>query len=110
MSKRLDDVIARARSVRARYAELERTTYGREWTLEELALGMVGDVGDLAKLIQAVEGVRAVDGDVRDALAHELADVLWSVIVIADRAGIDLEQAFATTMDELDVLLEQQNR
>jgi len=27
MNERLDDVIARARSVRARYAELERATY-----------------------------------------------------------------------------------
>lgn len=110
MSEHLDAVIARARSIRARYAELERTTYGREWTLEELALGLVGDVGDLAKLIQAVEGVRAVDGDAREALAHELADVLWSVIVVADRAGIDLGHAFAATMDELDARLAQQDR
>jgi hypothetical protein len=46
------------------------------------------------------EGVRTVE-DAPAALEHELADVLWSVIVIADRCGIDLEAAFVGTMDEL---------
>lgn len=67
-------------------------------TLEELALGLVADVGDLAKLVQAREGVRKVD-DVQAHLEHELADVL--LIVIAEQCDVDLEHAFATTMDEL---------
>jgi NTP pyrophosphatase (non-canonical NTP hydrolase) len=89
-----------ALAVRARYERHERERFGRPWTLEELALGLVGDVGDLAKLIQAREGVRDVE-NVDAALAHELADVLWSAIVIADRCGVDLEAAFTGTMAEL---------
>jgi hypothetical protein len=34
--------------------------YGREWTIEELALGLMKDVGDLAMLVQASQGVRQV--------------------------------------------------
>jgi NTP pyrophosphatase (non-canonical NTP hydrolase) len=91
----------RAREVRRRYAEVERRTYGRAWRGEDLALGFVGDVGDLVKLVQAKEGVRAAD-DVDERLAHELADCLWSVLVLADRYGVDLERAFGRTMDELE--------
>jgi NTP pyrophosphatase (non-canonical NTP hydrolase) len=97
-------LIARAAKVRALYAEHETKTYGRAWTREELALGFVGDVGDLAKLVQAMEGVRAIP-DAKAKLAHELADCLWSVITLADAYAIDLEQAFAQTMDELQARL-----
>jgi NTP pyrophosphatase (non-canonical NTP hydrolase) len=96
------DMQERALAVRRRYAEVERRTYGREWSGEELALGLVGDVGDLVKLVQAKEGVRRIDGDVDALLAHELADCLWSVVVLADRYGVGLERAFIATMDELE--------
>jgi NTP pyrophosphatase (non-canonical NTP hydrolase) len=36
-------------------------------------------------------------------LAHELADCLWSIIVIADEAGVDLEKAFFETMKEIEL-------
>ena len=97
-------MVQRACSVRAAYEVHERRTYGRPWSLEELTLGLVGDVGDLAKLVQAHEGVRHIQ-DYREGLEHELADVLWSLIVIAQRCGIDLEAAFSQTMDELDLSL-----
>src|SRR6516165_6669924 len=97
----LSDLAARALEIRRKYARLERERYGREWSSEELMLGFVKDVGDLATLVQAKEGVRAVD-DADAALAHELADCLWSLFVLADRYGVDLERAFSETMDELD--------
>ena len=98
------DLVERALAVRRRYAVLERERFGREWTGEELMLGFVKDVGDLSSLIQAKESIRQVE-NVDAALAHELADCLWSLIVLADRYGVDLEQAFAATMDELDARL-----
>ncbi|WP_405796899.1 hypothetical protein [Streptomyces sp. NBC_01506] len=55
-------------------------------------LGFVGDVGDLAKLVMAEDGARPGGG--REALEHELADCLWSVLI--------LDHAFRRTMDELD--------
>lgn len=95
------ELIQRAMQIREQYAELEKSRYGRTWTDEEIALGFMGDVGDLAKLILAREGVRAIpDADAK--LAHELADCLWSVIVLAEHAGINLEQAFMGTMDEIE--------
>ncbi|MFC1959731.1 MazG nucleotide pyrophosphohydrolase domain-containing protein [Chloroflexota bacterium] len=98
------EMMQRALAVRVGYAAFEESSYGRQWTGEELALGLVGDVGDLAKLVAAKEGVRIMP-DVDDKLAHELADCLWSVIVLAAAYDVDLEAAFVQTMDDLAVWL-----
>jgi NTP pyrophosphatase (non-canonical NTP hydrolase) len=82
------------------YEQLEMKRYGRIWTTEELALGFVGDVGDLAKLIQANAGIRTI-ADCRAKLGHELSDCLWSIIVLASKAGIDLESEFVRNTSEL---------
>ncbi|MER5664198.1 MazG nucleotide pyrophosphohydrolase domain-containing protein [Streptomyces mirabilis] len=41
----------------------------------------------------------------RTALEHELADCLWSVLILAHRYDIDLEAAFRRTMAELDTAI-----
>ncbi|MCW2736779.1 MAG: MazG nucleotide pyrophosphohydrolase [Nocardioides sp.] len=94
----------RAREIRSRYADVEASRYGRSWTTEEIMLGFLGDVGDLAKLVQGKAGVRPRP-DLDDALAHELADCLWSVLTLADAYDVDLEDAFTSTMDELEGIL-----
>jgi NTP pyrophosphatase (non-canonical NTP hydrolase) len=82
------------------YEQLEIKMYGRAWTTEELALGFMGDVGDLAKLIQANAGIRKID-DFKAKLGHELSDCLWSILVLADKCGIDLEAEYARNTSEL---------
>jgi NTP pyrophosphatase (non-canonical NTP hydrolase) len=89
-----------ARDVRRRYAQEEAHRYGRSWTPEEIMLGFLGDVGDLAKLVQGKAGVRPRD-DLDEALVHELADCLWSVLTLADCYGVQLESAFTDTMRQL---------
>jgi NTP pyrophosphatase (non-canonical NTP hydrolase) len=83
------------------YDELNRRERGRVWTRDEFMLGFMGDVGDLAKLIMAEEGARENPGG-RAALEHELADCLWSVLILAHRYNVDLEDAFRRTMASLD--------
>lgn len=82
------------------YEQLETKLYGRVWSTQELALGFVGDVGDLAKLIQANAGVRNID-DCKAKLGHELSDCLWSIIVLANKCGIDLEAEYRKNTREL---------
>lgn len=82
------------------YEQLEIKMYGRAWTTEELALGFVGDVGDLAKLIQANAGVRKID-DCKAKLGHELSDCLWSIMVLANKCGVDLEAEYSKNTREL---------
>ncbi len=97
----------KALEIRRLYAGWEQKKYGRSWTSEEIALGFVGDVGDLAKLIGAMNGVRDIP-DAREKIAHELADCLWSIIVLSDQLGIDLETSFWKTMDELELHIRKQ--
>lgn len=98
----LRELQSRALRIHDLYDELNLHARGRVWTREEFMLGFVGDVGDLAKLVMAAEGARDAPGDGRAALEHELADCLWSVLILAQRYGVDLDAAFRRTMDELD--------
>lgn len=95
------DISARAKEIRAKYLEFEKKKFNQEWTTAQIAEGLVGDVGDLMKLVQAKQGIRDIP-DVDKKLAHELSDCLWVLIILADKYGIDLEQSFCRTMDELD--------
>ncbi len=95
------ELTRRAIAIREQYAGLERAKYGRAWSGEEIAMGFVGDVGDLMKLVMAQHGIREIP-DAKEKLGHELADCLWAVIVLAEVYGVDLEQAFLTTMDDLE--------
>lgn len=91
----------RALTIREQYEAWEKEQYGRSWTREEIAMGLVGDVGDLMKLVMAQAGMRYIP-DKNAKLRHELADCLWSLLVLADKYEIDLEQAFLDTTDELE--------
>jgi NTP pyrophosphatase (non-canonical NTP hydrolase) len=101
-----NDLIQKAYNVREAYAELARRKYGRTWTAEEIALGFMGDVGDLMKLIQACEGIRDIP-DAKAKIAHELADCLWSIMILSQEYEVDLESAFTETMESLEKHLSQ---
>ena len=94
-------IIDRGLAIRKLYEEKEKQLYGTPWTSEEIALGFVGDVGDLAKLVVAEHGKRNIENS-KEKLKHELADCLWSVIVLANLHNIDMEQCFRETMDKLE--------
>jgi len=94
------DLEKSALQLNALYEQLEIKRHGRVWSTEELALGFMGDVGDLAKLIQANAGIRDID-DCKAKLGHELSDCLWSIIVLANKCGIDLEAEFVRNTREL---------
>ncbi|MFF2392159.1 MazG nucleotide pyrophosphohydrolase domain-containing protein [Nocardia sp. NPDC058114] len=96
----IQDLQARAIEVHDLYDDLNLVERGRTWTRQDFVLGFVGDVGDLAKLVMAAEGTRSMPGG-REALEHELADCLWSVLILAHRYEVDVETAFSKTMSEL---------
>ena len=94
-------IIERAKEIREKYAELELKKYGKSWNRENHVQGLIGDVGDLMKLVMVKQGIRKID-DVDNKLKHELADCLWSILVIANEYNIDMEKAFLETMNELE--------
>lgn len=90
----------RALEVREQYTEYE-CRFTKEWSNLNIMDGFVGDVGDLMKLVMAKEGLRKID-DVDAKLAHELADCLWCVFVLAKKYNVDLEKEFLATMSQLE--------
>jgi NTP pyrophosphatase (non-canonical NTP hydrolase) len=94
------DMRDKALAIRKKYAKFEKEKYGKGWTKEQLVKGFVKDVDDLMKLVSARE--KNVDVENFDQkLRHELADCLWSTIVIAEEYEVDLKEAFFETMEEL---------
>ena len=101
----LRDAVAEAVRIRAKFATYEQLEYGREWSLSDLVAGLATDVGDLARLVAAKQGLRSAPEDLDAALAHEVADCLWAVLVIGAQVGVDVPTAFETGMRELDAWL-----
>lgn len=95
-----EELQKRALEIRRCFEAYEKREYGRSWTREEIALGFIGDIGDMAKLLLAHEGVRDIP-EAKEKLAHELSDCMWSIIVLAELYGVDLEMGFLKTMDHL---------
>lgn len=102
-AKSLAALTARARRVRDLYAAQARRAGTPEWGPAELAQGFVGDVGDLMKLVMAKQGLRPAQArDLDAALAHELSDCLWSILLLAEAYHVPLEPAFLRTMRALE--------
>lgn len=96
------DLQKRAFEIRNKYNELNKKDGHSSWQIKDYAMGFVGDVGDLQKIVMAKENMRRMS-DVDDKLSHELADCLWSLLVIAEHYKIDLEADFLRTMDDLEL-------
>jgi NTP pyrophosphatase (non-canonical NTP hydrolase) len=98
----LESARTRAMEIRALYETLEQRLNGRVWTLNELMLGFSNDVGTVGRLLLAHNGTWDIDGDVNAQLEHKLSESLWWVIIIAERLGIDITDAYAGTMDTIE--------
>jgi hypothetical protein len=92
---------AQALSVRALYETLEERFNGKTWSLPELMIGFSNDVGYIGRLLLATDGVWPVEGDANAELKHKLAESLWWTFVLADKLNIDIDQAFAETMETI---------
>jgi hypothetical protein len=93
----LKDLMAQAEVIRLQYEEMHAKNGEPSWGIRDYAMGFAGDFGDLQKLIMAKENLLSID-DVDVKLGHELADCLWSILVIANYYGLDLEKEFTKTM------------
>ena len=90
----LKDLMEQAEVIRLKYQELNAKQGKDTWGIRDYAMGFMGD---LQKLIMAKENLRDIP-DVDAKLAHELADCLWCILVIASYYGLDLEKEFKQTM------------
>lgn len=95
-----------ALAVRSLYEILEERFNGKTWSLHELQIGFANDVGSIGRLLLANDGTWGIDGDPRAELEHKLAESMWWTFVLADKLGIDIDEAFTQTMDRIRAGLE----
>ena len=81
-------------------SKLELFASERDWdqfhSVRNLALALVGEVGELAELFQWIDDSKVsafLDEGGRERLGEELADVLFYLVRLADKAGVDIDQA-----------------
>ncbi|MER3557446.1 MAG: transcriptional regulator [Thermus sp.] len=58
------------------------------------------ELGEVARVLAHREGKKPKPGEEEGDLAMELADLLFVLISLANREGIDLEEAFLKAMDK----------
>lgn len=85
----------RAMEIRRKYDQLERDRSRQPWDATKLARGFKKDVSELMTIVEQ----DIID---RKKLNHELADCLWSVLVIARKMDVDIERSFWTRMAQFD--------
>jgi hypothetical protein len=93
---------ARARHIRGLYKQVEERLHGNAWTTQEVMIGYLYDIGQLGRLIMAAEERWLHEGDVPRELEDKLSECLWWVLVLADRLGVDISNAFTAKMNDLD--------
>lgn len=104
------EVQKRAIEVKEKYKDYETQFLGRPWNYVEQTQGLVVDVGELTELMMAKAKTREYKGENLDTdIAHELSDILWATLVIANEIDIDIEKEFLKTMDSLDERIENKN-
>lgn len=89
----LNELTKKAVEIRRKYEKANRRRGYKTWSVTDYFQGFVGDVGDLGKVIMAQNNLRQYKNQ-KQKLAHELSDCLWSLLVIAEALGINLEREF----------------
>lgn len=97
----LNKLHERYKQVLKLYETSDLRRMGKPWPREEYVRAFTGDVGSLVRLTMSKDGYRDIK-DIDQKLAHELADCLYSIFIIAEKYGVDLEKSFMDTMDELE--------
>ncbi len=106
MSNDFKKMTAKAVEIRSLYSQ----TDPKQWEVEQVFMGLVKDIGELSKKIMIKSGYRSdSEIDIKTALGHELVDILYSLLVIADKTGVDLEKVFWENMTNLENKLKLNN-
>ena len=94
----------RSKKIRKHYHSLELKHHGSEWSVVEDALAFLTDAGLVGRLTLAQQGRWPVGDSNEAGLEHKIGESMWWLMVLADRMGIDSEEAldnFLSTTEKL---------
>ncbi|OOQ61551.1 nucleoside triphosphate pyrophosphohydrolase family protein [Mucilaginibacter pedocola] len=100
----LDEIVRRSLAIREKYHALETTHHGSEWTVEEDALAYLTDAGLVGRNIMSQQQ-RWPKANSQTELEHKLGENIWWLIVLADRTGIDINEALEKFLTKTENLL-----
>ena len=99
----LETIRQRSVALRAQYRELELRHHGTEWTVEEDALAFLTDAGLVGRQVMSQQG-RWPKANTDEELKHKLGECVWWLTVLANRMGMDINDAtdhFLTQTEKL---------
>ncbi|PJE57839.1 MAG: hypothetical protein COU81_03920 [Candidatus Portnoybacteria bacterium CG10_big_fil_rev_8_21_14_0_10_36_7] len=95
----VEDLSKLARDIKIAYDELHREEDKEVWRAKDYAQGFIGDVGDLNKWI--LNYSKKPTKELHKKICHELADCMWSILVIAHELNINMEREFLINLEYL---------
>ncbi len=89
--------------IKKRVSEYRRARGWKDEDPKDVAIGLVLEASEILELVQWREGKELEENKrLRGMVADELADVLWWVVVMAQRLGLDLAKAFEIKVNKQD--------
>lgn len=86
--------------IRKAYHQLERMHHGSEWSVQEDALAFLTDAALIGRLTMAREERWPLGNDAETELTHKIGESIWWLIVLAERMGIDSNEALEKFLEE----------
>ncbi|GEP50169.1 30S ribosomal protein S15 [Flavobacterium noncentrifugens] len=105
MNTNFEDLISRSTAIRKKYHELEIQHHGSEWTTSEDALAFLTDAALVGRNIMSQQQ-RWPKSNSDAALEHKIGESIWWLIVLANRSGIDVNEAMENFLSKTEKLLE----
>lgn len=85
-----------SRTLKSAYDQMDRKKGKEIWTARDYADGLAGDTGDFIKIL--LNYSKNPTRDRKKQLHHELADCLWSILMLAEELDIDIEKELMINM------------
>jgi NTP pyrophosphatase (non-canonical NTP hydrolase) len=74
---------------------------GKSWTPLVMVADLLEEAGEVAAAVKGLEGFKPPGKPkTKEMLAGELSDLLYIIFVLAERYGIELEEAFMQTVND----------
>jgi NTP pyrophosphatase (non-canonical NTP hydrolase) len=74
---------------------------GRGWTPFVMTTDLLEEAGEVAAVVKGLEGFKPPEKPkTKDMLATELSDLLYTIFVLAEHYGIELEESFLQTVND----------
>ena len=106
MSKNnFDNIVKRSLELRKKYHQLEMQHHGSEWTVEEDALAFLTDAGLVGRNIMSQQQ-RWPKANSPSELEHKIGESIWWLIVLANRTGLDINEAMDNFLSNTEKLLD----